>query len=106
VLHAPEHEPKNAFLQAEGPHPGATAFPVRTGRLATMLADWPRVDFIKADVEGGEEGFIEGAWPLLERDRPDLVLEFNALRCKDPAALLAGLEGLYKQTGSSGRTAG
>lgn len=105
-LLAPEHEPKNAFLGIEAALPGAAAFHVKTGRLATLLADWPRIDFIKADVEGGEEGFIEGGWPLLERDRPDMVLEFNALRCKDPTGLLTRLKGLYGRVqviGTDGR---
>lgn len=102
-LHAPDHEPKNAHLGTAEPVPGVTAFPVKGGRLAMMLADWPRVDFMKVDVEGAEEGFIDGAWPILERDRPRLVLEFNACRCTDPAGLLDRLSGLYGRIGVIGQ---
>lgn len=101
-LHAPDHEPKNAHLLNAEPGPGVTTFAVKAGRIATMLADWPRVDFMKVDVEGAEEGFIDGAWPILERDRPALVLEFNACRCADPAGLLDRLSGLYGRIGVIG----
>ena len=99
-LSVPDHEPKNAHLVADD---RADGFTVRGSRLTTLLADWPRVDFIKIDVEGAEEACLEGAWPLLERDRPMLVLEFNALRCVDPAGLLDRLEAVYGRTGVIGR---
>ena len=91
----PENEPKNARLTgaAYGQTPGTTK--VLSARLDTLLAPWPRVDFIKIDVEGAEETALEGAWPLLERDRPMLLLEFNPSRCQDPGGLLDRLEGLY-----------
>lgn len=98
-LHTPDHEPKNAHVLSTAPGPGVPAVSVKGGRLATMLADWPRVDFMKVDVEGAEEGFIDGAWPILERDRPALVLEFNAYRCADPAGLLDRLSALYGRIG-------
>ena len=99
-LQAPDHEPKNAHLVPEAV---AGTVEVKGGRLDTLLADWPRVDFMKVDVEGHEEAFIEGAWPVLVRDRPILVLEFNALRCADPAGLLDRLEGVYGRIQVIGR---
>ena len=48
-LEVPDHEPKNAHLVGEA-RPGTVA--VRGARLDTLLADWPRVDFMKVDVEG------------------------------------------------------
>lgn len=98
-LHTPDHEPKNAHLSSAIPEAGVAATTVNGSQLSTMLADWPRVDFIKADVEGAEEAFIDGAWPILLRDRPTLVLEFNAYRCVEPAALLDRLTGLYGRIG-------
>ena len=91
-LSVPGHEPKNGHLIGEAA-PGTVA--VAGARLETLLADWPRVDFMKVDVEGHEEAFLDGAWAIIQRDRPMLVLEFNALRCVDPGGLLDRLEGLY-----------
>ncbi|MNI90505.1 hypothetical protein D3C73_1480330 [compost metagenome] len=68
---------------------------VQGARLDTLLADWPRVDFMKVDVEGAEEAMIHGAASVLERDRPAMVLEFSPLRCHDPEKLLQYLAELY-----------
>ena len=94
-----EHESKNAHVvDWNAPDDGQDANGVVTvgaGRLSTLLADWPRLDFVKIDVEGAEETVVEGLWPMLERDRPHMVLEFHAARCRDPQGLLARLIGLY-----------
>ncbi len=36
-----------------------------------------RIDFIKVDVEGAESKVFDGAWPLIERDRPIISTEFS-----------------------------
>jgi FkbM family methyltransferase len=98
TLSLPASEPKNAYLVAsarEAVARGETVVAVRGGRLATALNDWPRLDFVKIDVEGAEEAAVEGLFPLLERYKPNMVLEFNALRCAAPRALLERLEALY-----------
>ncbi|CAN5422679.1 hypothetical protein BH10PSE1_BH10PSE1_08190 [soil metagenome] len=95
-LGVPDHEPKNAHVLAEA-RPGT--FAIQGDRLATLLSDWPSVDFIKIDVEGAEEACLDGAWPIIERDRPQLVLEFNAVRCADPAGLLDRLTAVYGRIG-------
>ncbi|NBW08953.1 MAG: FkbM family methyltransferase [Caulobacteraceae bacterium] len=102
VLHlsVPDHEPKNGHLVGEAA-PGTVA--VQSARLETLLADWPRVDFMKVDVEGHEEAFLDGAWAIIQRDRPMLVLEFNALRSADPAGLLDRLEAVYGRISVIGR---
>ena len=47
------------------------------------LDDWcasnnaPPIDFIKLDAEGMEQAALRGAAKLIQRDRPDLVIEFN-----------------------------
>lgn len=97
-LHTPANEPKNAHVTTHAAEASGSV-PVPGARLETMLAGWPRVDFIKIDVEGAEEAFLEGAWPLVVRDRPMMVLEFNAHRCADPDALLDRLEGVYGRIG-------
>jgi FkbM family methyltransferase len=71
------------------------AVTVRGAALAEDLADWDRVDFIKIDAEGSEERAVAGLWPILERDRPDVLLEFNISRCADASGFLGRLSELY-----------
>jgi FkbM family methyltransferase len=40
-----------------------------------------RVDFMKIDVEGSEKWALRGASKLLDRDRPDIVIECNVIAC-------------------------
>lgn len=92
---APAHEFKNARILpanadwADGQHR------VRIARLDTLLSNWPRVDFLKVDVEGAEEAAVRGMMGVLQRDKPGLLLEFNAGRCVNPGALLDDLHGVY-----------
>lgn len=95
---APVSEPKNARLVLEGEPDTVETIEVSGVRLDTLIADWPRVDFMKIDVEGAEEAMLAGAWGVVVRDRPDMLLEFNASRCADPAGLLDRLEALYGHT--------
>lgn len=97
VFLAPGSEPKNARVLAAHEVGQADTILVSGTRLDALLADWPRVDFIKIDVEGAEEAMLSGAWGIISRDRPELLLEFNSGRCTDPAGLLDRLEGLYNQ---------
>lgn len=97
VLSSPSHEPKNARIVNDDQAGMPDTVTVAGARLDTLLQDWSGVDFIKVDVEGAEESMLAGAWPLLERDRPGLLLEFNAGRCRDPAGLLDRLVLLYGQ---------
>jgi hypothetical protein len=50
---------------------------------------------VKVDVEGAEEDAVEGLFPLLERFKPKMVLEFNLRRCRQPEDLLRHLTDLY-----------
>jgi FkbM family methyltransferase len=98
TLSIPLTESKNAFLVDSAEQArlrGEETIKVRGGRLATALADWERLDFIKVDVEGAEEAAVEGLFPLLERFKPKMVLEFNLARCTDPNDLLRRLRDLY-----------
>jgi len=95
IFFAPGHEPKNARVMTAD-YAGFPEMVTVTGaRLDTLLIDWPRVDFMKVDVEGAEEPMLEGAWATISRDRPELLLEFNGKRCTDPAGLLDRIEALY-----------
>lgn len=95
VFFAPGQEPKNARIMnaAYAGHPEMVT--VIGMRLDTLLVAWPRIDFIKVDVEGAEEAMLSGAWEIIKRDRPEILLEFNSKRCIDPARLLDNLEALY-----------
>ncbi len=95
VFHNPENEPKNArVIGAEyADHPEAIRVP--GARLDTLLADWPSVDFMKIDVEGSEGPMLDGAWTIIQRDAPSLLLEFTPTRGADPGGLLDRLLSVY-----------
>ncbi len=97
ALFTPDNEPKNARIITDSHEDHSASVSITGSRLATLLHDWPRVDFMKIDVEGAEEAALAGAWPILERDLPDVLLEFSAVRCADPEGLLERLEALYGQ---------
>ena len=98
LLHVPAREPKNAQLVTSAAvveSAGGTVHRVAEIRLDRLLAERHRVDFIKIDAEGAEEAVIAGALATLRRDRPQLVLEFNAARARDPDRLLGLLGDIY-----------
>lgn len=95
IFHAVDDEPKNARIVDPSYASSDYTLVIQGARLDTLLAEWPRVDFMKVDVEGAEEAMIRGATSILERDRPALVLEFSALRCQEPEKLLQYLAGIY-----------
>jgi FkbM family methyltransferase len=95
TFHMPSGEPKNARIVPDNQADHANMVQVNGARLDTLLAGWPKVDFIKLDVEGAEEASLAGASSLIEQHRPELLVEFNSHRCLDPDGLLDRLEGLY-----------
>jgi FkbM family methyltransferase len=98
LLYAPHGEPKNAMIIASPDEVSAasgTLYPVFEVAVDTIADGCGRIDFIKIDAEGAEEGIIAGALKTLARDKPHLVLEFNTSRYRDPRAFLAQLTGIY-----------
>jgi FkbM family methyltransferase len=98
LLHVPRNEPKNASVigsAGSAASDSGTLHHVRQVRIDTVAAKVKRVDFIKVDVEGAEEAVIAGLMEVLRRDRPCLVLEFNAARCQDADALLGTIGAIY-----------
>jgi len=98
LLYVPEREPKNAQIiaSAEGADLATGAVHhVAALHIDALAAERRGIDFIKIDAEGAEEQVIAGALTTLRRDKPHLVLEFNAARARDPAGLLATLSGIY-----------
>ncbi len=100
-LYATMSEPKNATIvsaQAVADPAVATITAVARWTPAAIAREFGRLDFIKIDAEGAEEGIIAGLRPLLAEHRPQLVLEFNAARYPDARGFLAevmsGYDGL------------
>lgn len=84
----PENEPKNAaVVGAATAH--TIAVPATT--LDALAADLNRIDLIKIDAEGAEEDIVAGMDGVIQRHKPNVLLEFNARRSKDPVSFLASL---------------
>lgn len=94
-LYAPHGEPKNASLVGQPDLPGGTTVEVATVTLDEVALGYPKVDLVKIDAEGGEQGIVAGMQRLIARDRPLIVLEFNAARYAEPEAFLDGLLAHY-----------
>lgn len=94
-LYAPDGEPKNAGLVGQPDLPGGTTVEVATVSLDELALAYPRVDLVKIDAEGGEQGIVAGMQQLIARDRPLIVLEFNAARYAEPANFLDSLLARY-----------
>jgi len=95
TFHLPEGEPKNARVIDSAIGDRTDRVSVKGGTIDGLLSRWKKIDFIKIDVEGAEEDAIAGLSGILERDRPRMLLEFNAARGRDPAALIDRLFDLY-----------
>lgn len=95
LLFAPDGEPKNALVVPQVDLPGGRTHEVPVTTLDAVAGDGSRIDLIKIDAEGAEQAIIEGMQQVLARDRPTLVLEYNAARYADPKAFLDGLLALY-----------
>jgi FkbM family methyltransferase len=68
--------------------------------LDDALADLPRLDFVKMDIEGHEPQALEGFLRLIGRHRPVLLVEFNPrclvdLQRHDPLTFLKQIFALY-----------
>lgn len=94
-LYAPNGEPKNAALvDAEG-LPGGRTVEVSTMTFDELALGYSRVDLVKIDAEGGELGIIAGMRQVIARDRPTIILEFNAARYAEPSQFLDELLTYY-----------
>jgi FkbM family methyltransferase len=95
LLFAPDGEPKNALLVSQADLPGGRTLAVPVTTLDAIAHEIPRIDLIKIDAEGGEQAIVAGMQGVLNRDRPTLVLEYNAARYADPNGFLDGLVQIY-----------
>jgi len=65
-------------------HCGTRVAYVYTVRLDDYkLVDWPKIDFIKIDVEGAEYGVLTGMVELLIKDKPTILMEFHPPSIKE-----------------------
>jgi FkbM family methyltransferase len=98
LLYVPDREPKNAQIVASPEAVdagGGRLHQVAQHRIDALAEGVGRVDFVKIDAEGAEEQIIDGMLAILRRDKPHLVLEFNAARSRAPDALLSTLGETY-----------
>ena len=94
-LYVPDNEPKNAALVDRADLPGGRTVEVSTVTLDEVALACPRVDLVKIDAEGAEQEIVAGMRGLIERDKPILVLEYNAARYAEPRAFLDRLLSAY-----------
>jgi hypothetical protein len=50
-------------------------------RMDELLAEEKRIDFIKMDIEGAELNALRGAEMLIEKHRPQFLIEINRAAC-------------------------
>jgi FkbM family methyltransferase len=98
ILYAPHGEAKNGRIIASAETISSdlgTIYRVPQVSLDEVAAKAPRIDLVKIDVEGSEEAVISGLMRILMRDRPGLLLEFNAGRYRDPLGFVDQLQSVY-----------
>ena len=95
LLYVPAAEPKNATLVDRADLSGGRTVEVCTVTLDEIALSYPKVDLVKIDAEGSEQEIVAGMSGLIARDRPMLVLEYNAARYANPRAFLDELLAAY-----------
>lgn len=95
LLFTPDGEPKNALLVSQADLPGGRTRAVAVTTIDALALAGPKVDLVKIDAEGGEQAIVAGMQGVIARDRPTLVLEYNAARYEDPNGFLDALLAPY-----------
>jgi FkbM family methyltransferase len=99
-LFAPHGEPKNATIvtmQETADSPLGVFYRVPRTTADNFAAAATRIDFVKIDAEGAEEAVIAGMMNILTRDKPGLILEFNAARYHNPSSFVEKLTAVYSR---------
>lgn len=77
----------NKCLNTRCTHLLAGTAPVQTMTIDTAVQEWPRLDFVKIDVEGAEQHAFRGMSKTLERfPNIIIVMEVNTARMGLPRA--------------------
>jgi FkbM family methyltransferase len=72
--------------------PNGKTLEVATATVDTLTRDWPRVDFVKVDVEGAEDLVWSGMARTLDRNpHITVVLEFTPSRYRNPARFISSI---------------
>lgn len=95
LLYAPDGEPKNAQMVPHLDIPGGSTHQVQVTTIDTVALAHPKIDLVKIDAEGSEQGIVTGMQGVLARDRPILVLEWNAARYLDPTGFYDTMSSIY-----------
>ncbi|MHC1551817.1 FkbM family methyltransferase [Phyllobacterium sp. K27] len=100
-LFVPEHEPKNAtvvpaaFNVENARQHGGYLVEIPAVTMDALCAPLDRVDFIKIDAEGAEEDIFSAIGETIERHRPMIVVEFNAVRSENSIQFIEKLTNIY-----------
>jgi FkbM family methyltransferase len=96
ILFSPLGEPKNASI-VQADQPGGICHDVQITSLDELVEERKvgRVDLVKIDAEGSEVRIVSGMQRLIERDKPAIVLEYNAARYMDPRGFFEELVDRY-----------
>ena len=93
ALRIPEHHGMNASIREDIVESGETVS-VEATTLDELLAEWPRVDLVKIDVEGAEELVWRGMRDVVDLNPAiTILLEVNSSRYDDAKAFYRELEG-------------
>ena len=89
-FYVPHTEPKNARLVQTGLSSDGSGDVITVAGTSVdiLSANLPRLDFIKVDAEGAEDGIVAGMKKTLDRHKPSLLIEFNAGRGGDAKTML------------------
>jgi FkbM family methyltransferase len=85
----PQGNSLNGTISSGEPSKTDKIFEVKTVTADEITKDWPRVDFIKIDVEGAEFQTWQCLTKTVEKNKNiTIIMKFNRERCADPEAFL------------------
>ncbi len=96
-----DHEPKNttvvsaAFNAEIARQQGGYLIEIPSITMDALCNPHERIDFIKIDAEGAEESIFSAMRETIERHRPMIVVEFNAVRSVSSAQFIERLISIY-----------
>jgi len=92
ILYAPHggtQERQDCRVADEFPVESEASYKIPQVRLDKAAAGATRIDLSRSMPRVPRKGIIAGMQNILTRDRPGLILEFNAARCRDPGGFIS-----------------